>query len=135
MGPGSNMPSMRFRLLQLCLAGLQLSNHAAAIALPNPTGPYHVGKLRRTIHHTYAHDPLAPNNVSTAFLMTMFYPTPQAPTGPPQPYLWDGVAAYYEAHWNYTAGTQPSSSAPAAAAPRWTAARSCSPTSRRTATS
>ncbi|KAI0100539.1 hypothetical protein GGR51DRAFT_551455 [Nemania sp. FL0031] len=78
--------------------------HVAATAIPPPTGPYHVGKLRRTVHHYYDHDPLAPNNVSTAFLMTVFYPTLQKPKGPPRPYLWDGVAQYYENQWNYTEG-------------------------------
>ncbi|KAI1152416.1 hypothetical protein F4825DRAFT_418949 [Nemania diffusa] len=97
-------PSARLARLCLLTFGLQAFNYVAAIALPPPTGPYHVGKTRRTIHYYNDHDPVAPNNVSTAFLMTVFYPTLQKPKDPPRPYLWNGVAEYYEDHWNYTQG-------------------------------
>ncbi|RWA05545.1 hypothetical protein EKO27_g9562 [Xylaria grammica] len=94
----------RLCLVASGLASLQFLSAVAATVIPPPTGPYHVGKTRQTIHHYYDHDPLAPNNVSTAFLATIFYPTTQTPKGPPQPYLWNGIAEYYENRWNYTQG-------------------------------
>ncbi|TGJ87450.1 hypothetical protein E0Z10_g1293 [Xylaria hypoxylon] len=102
MKPG--VSSARLCLTAFGLTSLQLLSSVAATAIPPPSGPYHVGKTRRTIHHYYDHDPLAPNNVSTAFLATIFYPTAQKPKVPPQPYLWNGIAEYYENHWNYTQG-------------------------------
>ncbi|KAI8624473.1 hypothetical protein F5Y19DRAFT_491010 [Xylariaceae sp. FL1651] len=104
MGPIPIMHSAKLSLFSFCLIILQIFSTVEAIALPPPTGPYYVGKIRRTIHHYNDHDPLAPNNVSTAFLATIFYPTAQKPQGPPQPYLWSGVAQYYEDRWNYTEG-------------------------------
>ncbi|KAI0382447.1 hypothetical protein F5Y04DRAFT_252687 [Hypomontagnella monticulosa] len=77
----------------------------SAIGLPQPTGPYHVGVIKRTIDHFNPHDPLAPNNISTAFLATIFYPTLQKPEGEPEPYLNPETAAFYEETWNYTTGT------------------------------
>ncbi|XXG99395.1 hypothetical protein Hte_005732 [Hypoxylon texense] len=78
---------------------------AHTAALPPPTGPYQVGARKYTIEHYNDHDAVAPNNVSTAFLATVFYPTAQIPKGAPKPYLNPETAAYYELHWNYTAGT------------------------------
>ncbi|KAI0011242.1 hypothetical protein F4779DRAFT_573945 [Xylariaceae sp. FL0662B] len=75
-----------------------------AIAIPPPTGPYNVGVSKHTIEHYNSHDPLAPNNISTAFLATIFYPTRQKPESAPQPYLSPETAAYCEAAWNYTPG-------------------------------
>ncbi|XXH01933.1 hypothetical protein Hte_008296 [Hypoxylon texense] len=78
---------------------------ASAVSIPEPTGPYHVSISTRTIEHFNPNDPLAPNNVSTAFLATIFYPTlQQQPEGEPQPYLNPETAAYYEATWNYSSG-------------------------------
>ncbi|KAI0975553.1 hypothetical protein F4678DRAFT_483825 [Xylaria arbuscula] len=98
------MRSLGHYLVSFGLIGLEIISSVVATVIPPPTGPYYVGKTRRTIHHDYNQDPLAPNNVSTAFLATIFYPTKQKPTGPPQPYLWDGIADYYEKEWNYTQG-------------------------------
>ncbi|KAI0906993.1 hypothetical protein F4823DRAFT_47447 [Ustulina deusta] len=100
----SKMRSLRLCLVTFGLASLQILSAVAATAIPPPTGPYYVGKTRRTIHHYYNHDPLAPNNITTAFLATIFYPTTQKPKAPLQPYLWNGIAEYYENHWNYTQG-------------------------------
>ncbi|KAI3334471.1 hypothetical protein F4824DRAFT_501991 [Ustulina deusta] len=98
------MRSLRLCLVTFGLESLQILSAVAATAIPPPTGPYYVGKTRRPIHHYYNHDPLAPNNITTAFLATFFYPTTQKPKAPPQPYLWNGIAEYYEKHWNYTQG-------------------------------
>ncbi|KAI0406877.1 hypothetical protein F4802DRAFT_80220 [Xylaria palmicola] len=76
---------------------------AQTISLPPPTGKYHVGVSKHTIEHYNPHDPLAPDNISTAFLATIYYPTLQAP-GPPEPYLEPELAARVETQLNYTAG-------------------------------
>ncbi|KAF2965912.1 hypothetical protein GQX73_g7665 [Xylaria multiplex] len=99
-----NARSVMHCLTVFGLVSLQFLILVEAISIPPPTGPYHVGKTRRAIHHYYDHDPLAPNNISTAFLATIFYPTDQKPKAPPQPYLWNGIAEYYENRWNYTKG-------------------------------
>ncbi|KAI0466845.1 hypothetical protein F4859DRAFT_286193 [Xylaria cf. heliscus] len=83
-------------VLQGCLAH--------AIALPPPTGKYNIGVSKHTIEHYNPRDPLAPNNVSTAFLATIYYPTLQKPHGPPQPYLEPELAAIMELQFNYSAG-------------------------------
>ncbi|KAI2616713.1 hypothetical protein GGR54DRAFT_631508 [Hypoxylon sp. NC1633] len=87
----------------ITLTLLQLSI-ANAISIPPPTGPYQVGVVKHTIEHLNTHDPLAPNNVSTAFLATIFYPTLQKPKGTPLPYLNPETAAFFEQSWNYTSG-------------------------------
>ncbi|KAI1775427.1 hypothetical protein F4818DRAFT_416563 [Hypoxylon cercidicola] len=74
-------------------------------ALPPPTGPYQVGMRKYTIEHYNDHDSLAPNNLSTAFLATVYYPTAQTPEGAPKPYLNPETAAYFEDSWGYTNGT------------------------------
>ncbi|OTA56048.1 hypothetical protein K449DRAFT_337041 [Hypoxylon sp. EC38] len=84
---------------------LFVSNIASAISIPPPTGPYQVGVRKYTIEHFNDHDPVAPNNVSTEFLATIFYPTLQKPETLPEPYLNSETAAVFEHAWNYTAGT------------------------------
>ncbi|KAI2633936.1 hypothetical protein GGS21DRAFT_120097 [Xylaria nigripes] len=76
-----------------------------AKSIPSPSGPYHVGIMRHTIPYYNDKDVLAPNNISTAFLATIFYPTRQAPQDQPKPYLNPETAAFYESSNNYTAGT------------------------------
>ncbi|KAI1409312.1 hypothetical protein F5Y13DRAFT_182195 [Hypoxylon sp. FL1857] len=75
-----------------------------AVGVPRTTGPYQVGVSKHTIEHFNPSDPLAPNNVSTAFLATIFYPTLQEPVGAPKPYLNFETAAFFEKSWNYTSG-------------------------------
>ncbi|KAI1371188.1 hypothetical protein F4677DRAFT_457298 [Hypoxylon crocopeplum] len=77
---------------------------AGAIGLPQPTGPYQVGVVKHTIEHINTNDPLAPNNVSTAFLATIYYPTLQKPEGAPKPYLNPETAEIVGKPWNYTSG-------------------------------
>ncbi|KAI1123821.1 hypothetical protein F5Y10DRAFT_250959 [Nemania abortiva] len=83
-------------ILQACLV--------QAVALPPPTGKYNVGVSKHTIEHYNPLDPLAPNHVSTAFIATIYYPTLQKPTGPPQPYLEPELARIMEQQWNYSQG-------------------------------
>ncbi|KAI2607176.1 uncharacterized protein GGS25DRAFT_532405 [Hypoxylon fragiforme] len=82
-----------------------VSSTATPPSLPPPTGPYNVGVRKYTIEHLNTHDPVAPNNVSTAFLATIFYPTLQKHQGPLLPYLNPETAASFEQSWNYTNGT------------------------------
>ncbi|TGJ77139.1 hypothetical protein E0Z10_g10743 [Xylaria hypoxylon] len=77
---------------------------AYAIGLPPPTGKYHVGVSKHTIEHYNPHDILAPNNISTAFVATIYYPTLQKPDPEPQPYLEPELAAILEAQLNHTSG-------------------------------
>ncbi|GAW20438.1 hypothetical protein ANO14919_099440 [Xylariales sp. No.14919] len=77
---------------------------AHAVSLPPPTGEYHVGVSKHTIEHYNPHDVLAPDNISTAFIATIYYPTLQKPGSDPQPYLEPELAAIIEAEWNYTSG-------------------------------
>ncbi|KAI0841382.1 hypothetical protein F5Y06DRAFT_308219 [Hypoxylon sp. FL0890] len=90
---------------RLALTVLLTSNIADAVSIPPPTGPYGVGVRKYTIEHYNNHDPVAPNNVSTAFLATIFYPTLQKPQGLEGPYLNPETAAIFEQSWNYTSGT------------------------------
>ncbi|KAI1410242.1 hypothetical protein F5Y13DRAFT_202369 [Hypoxylon sp. FL1857] len=92
------------RITTLALTILLSSNLAGAISIPPPTGPYQVGVRKYTIEHLNDHDPVAPNNLSTAFLATVFYPTPQQPQGL-KPYLNPETAALFEQSWNYSTGT------------------------------
>ncbi|KAI4859856.1 hypothetical protein F4820DRAFT_438591 [Hypoxylon rubiginosum] len=92
-------------ILTTVLIILNAPSIAFGAALPPPTGPYQVGVRKYTIEHYNDHDAVAPNNVSTAFLATVFYPTTQIPKGELKPYLNPETATYYEEHWNYTSGT------------------------------
>lgn len=103
MRPCDPKPTFVGGLLALA-ASTALGGVANAIALPPPTGKYHIGVSKHTIEHYNPHDYLAPNNVSTAFLATIYYPTLQEPGPVPQPYLEPELAAIMEAQWNYTPG-------------------------------
>ncbi|KAI0116174.1 hypothetical protein F4776DRAFT_673629 [Hypoxylon sp. NC0597] len=81
-----------------------LQASVVAVGIPQPTGPYQVGVSKHTIEHFNPNDPLAPKNVSTAFLATIFYPTLQEPVSAPKAYLNPETAAFFEKSWNYTSG-------------------------------
>ncbi|KAI1299042.1 hypothetical protein F5Y03DRAFT_366599 [Xylaria venustula] len=102
---------MWFNLIQypqmnmLALASLAaLQGLAQAVSLPPPTGKYNVGVSKHTIEQYNPRDILAPNNISTAFLATIYYPTLHKPSQEPQPYLEPELAAMLETQYNYTAG-------------------------------
>ncbi|KAI1181502.1 hypothetical protein F5B17DRAFT_444949 [Nemania serpens] len=82
---------------------MALSN-SHAVSLPAPSGPYYVGVTKQTIENYNDNNVLAPNNISTAFLATIFYPTRQVPKGKPKSYLNPETAAFYESSYNYTKG-------------------------------
>ncbi|KAI8960791.1 hypothetical protein F5Y11DRAFT_328461 [Daldinia sp. FL1419] len=87
------------------LIALSISGTTEAVSLPPPTGPYQVSIRKYAIDYYNDHDPVAPNNVSTAFLATIFYPTLQKPQGAPKPYLNAETAAFFEQNWHYSNGT------------------------------
>ncbi|KAI8625615.1 hypothetical protein F5Y19DRAFT_449575 [Xylariaceae sp. FL1651] len=93
-----------FISLTLCLSTNRAIWATSAVSIPTPSGPYNVGFTRHTIQHYNNQDPLAPNNISTAFLATIFYPTKQVPQGMRKPYLNPETAAIYEQSYNYTPG-------------------------------
>ncbi|KAI1474552.1 hypothetical protein F4774DRAFT_400170 [Daldinia eschscholtzii] len=92
-------------IITTLLVTLYIPGITEAVSLPPPTGPYHVGVRKYAIEYYNDHDPVAPNNVSTAFLATIFYPTSQKPEGAPKPYLNLETAAYFEQNWHYSNGT------------------------------
>lgn len=77
-----------------------------ATAIPPPTGKYGVGVRKLVIEHYNDHDPVAPNNISTSFLATIFYPTKadcsRTDTGP---YLDPVTAQLWEDIYNFTSGS------------------------------
>ncbi|KAI0453233.1 hypothetical protein F5B21DRAFT_288738 [Xylaria acuta] len=70
-----------------------------------PTGRYSVGMKRIEIPYVTTDDPIAPNNITTAFLATVYYPTPEHFTGHPVPYLDAALAALFENAYNVTTGS------------------------------
>ncbi|KAI1386064.1 uncharacterized protein F4822DRAFT_304556 [Hypoxylon trugodes] len=101
---GCGIPNLGVTIAVAVFTILRVADLADAVSLPPPTGPYQVGVRKYIIEHYNDHDPVAPNNVSTAFLATVFYPTLDKP-GAPKPYLNPETAAIFEQLWNYTAGT------------------------------
>lgn len=76
-----------------------------AIAIPPPTGRYGVGVRKLVIENLNDHDPVAPTNVSTSFLATIFYPTARQSTVDTGPYLDPETAEPWEKIYNFTAGS------------------------------
>lgn len=79
------------------------------VFLPNPCGKYHVGKTQHVLNHTtFNDDPLAPkvtNRTETFIVVTILYPTKQAPT--PQTvlkYMDHELASQIEKGWAIPSG-------------------------------
>ncbi|KAH7305930.1 platelet-activating factor acetylhydrolase [Stachybotrys elegans] len=62
--------------------------------VPEPIGPYNVGARRLVIDFVNPDDPTAPNNISTEYMATIYYPTEDAP-GAPSPYVEPELAQMY----------------------------------------
>ncbi|KAH8652157.1 hypothetical protein BX600DRAFT_472035 [Xylariales sp. PMI_506] len=88
----------RFLSLLVGLAVLPQTLGFEFTPIPPPTGRYKVGKKKFQIDYINTGDLLSPNNVSTAFLATVFYPTKVQ--GPTQPYLDPVTAELYAAVYN-----------------------------------
>jgi pimeloyl-ACP methyl ester carboxylesterase len=87
---------------------------AVSIEVPPPTGPYNVGVKKLEIPYVNTGDPIAPNNVTTSFLATAFYPTSQKNAAKPKPYLDPATAVLWEQVYNLTNGTLEALTAPLA---------------------
>ncbi|KAH8193849.1 hypothetical protein TruAng_011983 [Truncatella angustata] len=89
----------------LLYLGIVATASADAISIPPTTGHYHVGVRKLEIPYINTGDPIAPNNVTTSFLATAFYPTSQKGSTKQSPYLDPATAALYEVLKNLTIGT------------------------------
>ncbi|KAI0520759.1 hypothetical protein F5B22DRAFT_653729 [Xylaria bambusicola] len=89
------------RLIATCAI---LLCRAQATSLPPPTGPYNIGMSKHVIEHYNSHDLLAPNNISTGFLATIYYPTRQKPNFEPRSYIDPELVAILEPQLNHTSG-------------------------------
>ncbi|KAI1300051.1 hypothetical protein F5Y03DRAFT_242245 [Xylaria venustula] len=95
------------RLLKIVfsLVGQAAFREVYGAIIPPPTGQYYVSRKKVEIPYVNTDDPIAPNNVTTAFLATVYYPTSRAFTGPPVPYLDPALAALFEDAYNVTVGS------------------------------
>ncbi|KAI1422055.1 hypothetical protein F5Y12DRAFT_658413 [Xylaria sp. FL1777] len=93
------------RKIVFSLLGQAVLREVYGAIIPPPTGPYKVSRKKVEIPYVNTGDPIAPNNVTTAFLATVYYPTPEHFTGPPVPYLDPALAALFEDAYNVTAGS------------------------------
>lgn len=102
--PVSNMRAFK---LYTATAALVWCQPASSGALPPATGPYHVGLQKHVVPVLNEADPFWPNNVSTSFLVNVFYPTQQEPEPRDweRPYLDPVTARLYEQQFNLTAGS------------------------------
>ncbi|KAK8105086.1 Platelet-activating factor acetylhydrolase [Apiospora kogelbergensis] len=98
---------MRAFKLYTATAALVWCQPASSGALPPATGPYHVGLQKHVVPVLNEADPFWPNNVSTSFLVNVFYPTQQEPEPRDweRPYLDPVTARLYEQQFNLTAGS------------------------------
>lgn len=98
-----NMPSkMASTSLLAMLGAISLTR---AMEIPPYTGKYHVGATKQVIAVNES-DILAPGNISTSFLATLFYPTLQAPEVPgTTPYLTQVTAEQFEGYFDFPNGT------------------------------
>jgi hypothetical protein len=100
------MAQLRATLVAAWLVGIALLPQVILCqAMPPPTGQYNVGKKKLEIDYVNTDDPIAPNNVTTAFLATIYYPTLQPLNPEPEPYLDPATAAIYEVSLNMTTGS------------------------------
>ncbi|KAJ8122644.1 hypothetical protein ONZ43_g1211 [Nemania bipapillata] len=93
------------RRIVFYLLGQVALREASSAIIPPPTGKYNVSRKKVEIPYVNTGDPIAPNNVTTAFLATVYYPTSEAFTGPPVPYLDPALAALFEGAYNVTPGS------------------------------
>ncbi|KAI0133004.1 hypothetical protein BJ170DRAFT_719207 [Xylariales sp. AK1849] len=87
------------------LAGFALISGAIGIAIPPPTGPHRLGVKRIEVDYTNTGDPVAPNDITTSFLATVFYPTAGGLKYKQEPYLDPATASLYENAFTLTNGS------------------------------
>lgn len=86
--------------LELCLT-LWAAQQARADPIPDPTGCYNVGRSRHLVEFVNRDDPTSPSNVSTEYLVTLYYPTKDEPADEPQPYLEPELSKMYADLWAF----------------------------------
>ena len=91
---------MRLRTLILGYTLGQLARLASTEPIPEPSGEFNVGMRRFVVDFTNPDDPTSPNNVSTGYLATIYYPTKDDPA-PPAPYLEPELAQIYADVWDF----------------------------------
>jgi dienelactone hydrolase len=77
-----------------------LARLGCAEPIPKPSGEFNVGMRRFVVDFTNADDPTSPNNVSTGYLATIYYPTEDDPA-PPAPYVEPELAQMYADAWEF----------------------------------
>jgi pimeloyl-ACP methyl ester carboxylesterase len=77
-----------------------LWHRAQAEPIPPPSGKYNVGMRRLVVDFVNPNDPTSPNNVSTGYMSTLYYPTNDEPS-PPTPYLEPELAQIYADVWSF----------------------------------
>lgn len=71
----------------------------SSLSLPGPTGTYSVGYTQHVFNHTTLNDPIAPNNTTSNFLVTFFYPSSQTPNA--TNYLDLTLASIFESYYAF----------------------------------
>lgn len=74
----------------------------SGLSLPAATGPYHVGSKPWVLEKTTLNDPVAPSGTGTSLIINVYYPT--LAEALPRPYIWKGLAAYFEHYFHVPAG-------------------------------
>ncbi|RPA99964.1 alpha/beta-hydrolase [Choiromyces venosus 120613-1] len=90
----------------LCLS-LPFFHHAAAIALPDPSGPNKIGTYNFFITDTSRNDVFAPTPQPRRILMTLYYPTTTSTYAnfPHPEYVTPSIGAFYESYLGLPNGT------------------------------
>jgi hypothetical protein len=103
------MPGIQFwKPVALFLVGVLSSTlGVTGTEIPPATGPYNVGVQKLEIPFINDEDPLAPNNVTTSFVATVFYPTHAAAKEPAEqePYLDPAAAQLLELTFQAASGS------------------------------
>ena len=105
--------------LQATILGLAfwLVQQVNSEPIPEPSGKYNVGVRRVVVDFVNPDDPTSPNNVSTEYLATIYYPTGDAPA-PAAQYLEPELAKMYADVWNFNISHLTTTN-------RWNASYSC----------
>ncbi|OAL00972.1 alpha/beta-hydrolase [Phaeosphaeriaceae sp. SRC1lsM3a] len=93
-------------LLNLIAQALLVTNLAVAERFPPPDGPYNVGITQTIFNRSSPNDPVAPQNVSSLLLATIYYPTLSIPNPrTTAPYLDPIIAQTWSGSRNLPDGT------------------------------
>ncbi|CAH0058059.1 unnamed protein product [Clonostachys solani] len=97
------MVKAQFRSTVFLFLGLWLAPNAYAEPIPTPSGKYNVGIQRHLVPFINKNDPTWPNEVSTEYLVTLYYPTPDE-AAEPSPYIEPELAQLYTdfSGWNFS---------------------------------